>query len=171
MDKAGGARPRRQFRRDLPGKTKALGYRTITLPEGHTWKSYTKFLLATLPKRLQNSYVKKFKTSLDFWRNTGGGLSEESIKELIQHGYHIKRNGVSNYTLDRKTRVVFLGAIPDHTDDIKSTKDIPSWKRMCYCILKNDHTCRFMGFGLTRQEQSKIELIKKKYGGMLNDRK
>ena len=153
------------------GKTKALGYRTITLPEGHTWTSYTKFLLATLPKRLQNSYVKKFKTSLDFWRNTGGGLSEESIKELIQHGYHIKRNGVSNYTLDRKTRVVFLGAIPDHTDDIKSTKDIPSWKRMCYCILKNDHTCRFMGFGLTRQEQSKIELIKKKYGGMLNDRK
>lgn len=135
MDKAGGARPRRQFRRDLR-EDQGAGYRTITLPEGHTWKSYTKFLLATLPKRLQNSYVKKFKTSLDFWRNTGGGLSEESIKELIQHGYHIKRNGVSNYTLDRKTRVVFLGAIPDHTDDIKSTKDIPSWKRMCYCILK-----------------------------------
>ncbi|MFQ9702160.1 MAG: DUF3440 domain-containing protein [Enterocloster clostridioformis] len=23
------------------GKTKAMGYRSITLPDGHTWKSYT----------------------------------------------------------------------------------------------------------------------------------
>jgi predicted phosphoadenosine phosphosulfate sulfurtransferase len=66
--------------------------------------------------------------------------------------------------------VVFIGKIPDHTDDIKSTKDIPSWKRMCYCILKNDHTCRFMGFGLTRQELKRVEVIKKKYGGMLLDK-
>ena len=50
------------------------------------------------------------------------------------------------------------------------TKDIPSWKRMCYCILKNDHTCRFMGFGLTRQELKRVEVIKKKYGGMLLDK-
>ena len=34
---------------------------------------------------------------------------------------------------------------------------------MCYCILKNDHICRFMGFGLSREQQRKIELIKKKY--------
>ncbi|MFQ9410606.1 MAG: DUF3440 domain-containing protein [Evtepia gabavorous] len=25
---------------------------------------------------------------------------------------------------------------------------------MCYCILRNDHTCRFMGFGLTREQNS-----------------
>lgn len=25
------------------GKTKAMGYRSIALPEGHTWKSYTHF--------------------------------------------------------------------------------------------------------------------------------
>lgn len=31
------------------GKSKALGYRNITLPKGHTWESYTRFLLATLP--------------------------------------------------------------------------------------------------------------------------
>ena len=72
-------------------------------------------------------------------------------------------------TLDKKSRVIFAGPIPDHTDDIKSTKDIPSWKRMCYCILKNDHTCRFMGFGLTRQEQKRIDLIKRKYGGIMDD--
>ena len=150
------------------GRTKAMGYRNITLPEGHTWESYTKFLLDTLPARLRNNYVKKFNTSINFWHKTGGGLDENVIQELIDHGYNIRRNGVSNYTLMKNSRIVFVGNIPDNTDDIKSTKDIPSWKRMCYCILKNDHTCRFMGFGLTRQEQIRIDKIKRKYGEMIN---
>ncbi|MDE7425641.1 MAG: DUF3440 domain-containing protein [Lachnospiraceae bacterium] len=153
------------------GKTKAMGYRSISLPQGHTWKSYTKFLLDTLPTRLRNNYVKKFNRSIEFWHKTGGGLEENVIEELIEHGYHIQRNGVSNYTLMKNSRIVFIGNIPDDTDDIKSSKDIPSWKRMCYCILKNDHICRFMGFGMTKQEQVKIDKIKKKYGEMLNERK
>ncbi len=150
------------------GKTKALGYRNLTLPEGHTWESYTKFLLDTLPPRLRSNYVKKFQTSIDFWHKTGGGLEEPVIQDLIDHGYRIKRNGVSNYTVMKCSRVVFLDKIPDHTDDIKSTRDIPSWKRMCYCILKNDHTCRFMGFGLTREQQTRVNELKQKYSKVGN---
>lgn len=145
------------------GKTKAMGYRNVTLPEGHTWKSYTLFLLDTLPVRLRNNYARKFNTSIEFWHKIGRGLDEETIAELINHGYKIRRNGVSNYTLSKKSRIIFLEAIPDNTDDIKSTKDIPSWKRMCYCILKNDHTCRFMGFGITRDQQKRIDMIRRKY--------
>ncbi len=148
------------------GKSKAMGYRNVTLPEGHTWKSYTMFLLDTLPVRLRNNYAKKFNTSIEFWHKTGGGLDEETIQELEEHGYQIMRNGVSNYTLNKKSRIIFLGNIPDHTDDIKTTKDIPSWKRMCYCILKNDHICRFMGFGMSRQQQKRIDLIRQKYKGV-----
>ena len=145
-------------------RTKAMGYRNITLPEGHTWESYTKFLLDTLPVRIRNNYVKKFRTSMRFWHETGGGLSEETIQELTDHGYQIRRNGISNYTVNKSSRIVFTGKIPDDTDDIKTTKDIPSWKRMCYCILRNDHICRFMGFGLTSREKEQIEAIRKKYG-------
>ena len=145
------------------GKTKALGYRSLTLPEGYTWEAYTKFLLDTLPVRLRNQYIRKFKTSIDFWHNTGGGLEEHVIQELIDRGYSIRRNGVSNYTVMRCSRIVFIGNIPDHTDDIKSSKDIPNWKRMCYCILKNDHMCRFMGFGLTREQQRNVDMLKEKY--------
>ncbi|MBO5228005.1 MAG: DUF3440 domain-containing protein, partial [Lachnospiraceae bacterium] len=145
------------------GKTKALAYRSLTLPEGHTWESYTKFLLATLPARLRNNYIKKFETSIEFWHTTGGGLEEHVIEELIAHGYNIRRNGVSNYTVMKNSRVIFLDKIPDHTDDIKSSKDIPSWKRMCYCILKNDHICRFMGFNITREQQKNINILKQKY--------
>ncbi|MCI8494661.1 MAG: DUF3440 domain-containing protein [Bacilli bacterium] len=150
-------------------RTKAMGYRSISLPQGHTWESYTKFLLDTLPVRIRNNYVKKFRTSIKFWHETGGGLTEETIEELILHGYQIKRNGVSNYTVNKNSRVVFVGKIPDHTDDIKTTKDIPSWKRMCYCILKNDHICRFMGFGVSRKEQERIDIIRRKYGGFINE--
>ncbi|MCI8586186.1 MAG: DUF3440 domain-containing protein [Lachnospiraceae bacterium] len=145
------------------GRTRAMGYRGVTLPQGYTWKDYTMFLLDTLPVKLRNNYVKKFNTSIEFWHRTGGGLDEETIRELEAKGYRIQRNGVSNYTRNKKSRVIFLGKIPDDTDDILSSKDIPSWKRMCYCILKNDHNCRFMGFGMTRQQQRRIDEIRKKY--------
>lgn len=145
------------------GKSKAMAYRQITLPKGHTWESYTKFLLDTLPVRLRNNYVRKFNTSIDFWHKKGGGLEEKTIQELLDHGYRICRNGVSNYTLMKHSRIIFLDKIPDDTDDIKSSKDLPSWKRMCYCILKNDHICRHMGFGMTREQQRKIDLLKIKY--------
>jgi len=145
------------------GRTSAMAYRNIKLPDGHTWQSYTEFLLNTLPKRLRKHYIDKFKTSIKFWSETGGGLSETTINELIEHGYHIKRNGVSNYTLDKKSRIIFLGRIPDDTDDITSTKDIPSWKRMCICILKNDHSCRSMGFAETKKQRDRIARIKRKY--------
>ncbi len=148
---------------NIYGRTKAMGYRNITMPEGHTWKSYTLFLLDTLPARLRNNYIKKFKTSIEFWHKTGGGLDEGTILELERHGYKIRRNGVSNYTASKKTRVVFEGNIPDDTDDIKTTKDIPSWKRMCYCILKNDHLCRFMGFGMSKQQKKRLDIIQNKY--------
>lgn len=145
------------------GKTKAMGYRNLKLPEGHTWESYTKFLLSTLPARLRNNYIKKFKTSIQFWHTTGGGLEEDVIQDLIEHGYNIRRNGISNYTVMKNSRIIFLDKIPDHTDDIKSSRDIPSWKRMCYCILKNDHTCRFMGFSLSRKQQKRVDILKHKY--------
>ena len=149
------------------GKTKAMGYKNVTLPEGHTWESYTRFLLATLPARLRQNYINKFQASIRFWHNVGGGLEEETIRELEEHGYQIRRNGVSNYTVMKNSRVIFLGKIPDNTDDIKSTKDIPSWKRMCFCILKNDHICRFMGFGLTREQQKNVNLLKRKYSQVI----
>lgn len=144
-------------------KTKAMGYRNITLPEGYTWKEYTKFLLATLPINIRNNYVKKFNTSIKFWHKTGGGLEEETIQELINNGYRIQRNGISNYTTGKNSKIIFLEAIPDDTDDIKTTKDVPSWKRMCFCILKNDHICRFMGFNISTKQKQQINLIKNQY--------
>ena len=145
------------------GSSKALGYREVKLPPGHTWRSYTNFLLATLPPAVRDGYLTKFRTSIEFWNKTGGGFAESVIEEIERCGYTIRRNGVSNYTKDRKQRITFKGELPDNTDDVKSTIDIPSWKRMCYCILKNDHLCRFMGFGPSKQQQRTIDALSGKY--------
>lgn len=149
------------------GQTKALGYKNVTLPEGHTWKSYTEFLLSTLPEEVREGYIEKFKTSAEFWKKTGGGFSDEVIQEIEQMGYHVRKNGVSNYTKNKKTRIIFEGEMPDDTDDVTGTIDIPSWKRMCYCILKNDHLCRFMGFGPSKEQKEKIDAIKRKYKAII----
>ncbi|GHV36355.1 phosphoadenosine phosphosulfate sulfurtransferase [Synergistales bacterium] len=145
------------------GGTKAMGWHKIQLPQGHTWRSYVKFLLSTLPEETRNRYVEKFTTSLKFWRKQGGCFSDDIISEIESCGYDIARNGESKQSKNSKTKIVFHGNIPDDTDDVKSTRDIPSWKRMAIVILKNDHTCKTMGFGMTKQQNDRRKEIVKKY--------
>ena len=159
---------------NIYGKTKALGRKNITLPEGHTWKSYTEFLLSTLPEDVAANYLDKFTTSIKFWTTKGGGLPVEAIEEIERLGYRVKRNGISPWSKNKHECLVFEGEIPDETDDVTTTIDIPSWKRMCICILKNDHNCKSMGFGPTAEQQKNIDEIKKKYkavafGGKKNE--
>ena len=143
------------------GSSHALGARKIELPPGHTWRSYVKFLLATLPEAMRRNYIEKFKTSIRFWWKKGGVVDEEAIKELEACNYPIRHNGKSNYK-SNKEKIAFLGT-PDHTDDIKSTIDIPSWKRMAVCILKNDHLCKYMGFSQTQKQNQRQKELMEKY--------
>lgn len=143
------------------GNTRALGCGKITLPEGHTWRSYVKFLLASLPDEIRRNYIKKFSTSIRFWWKTGGVVAEETIKELEACDYPVSINGRSNYR-SNKERVRFLGT-PDNTDNIKSSIDIPSWKRMAICILKNDHLCKHMGFSESKKQKSRQAELMDKY--------
>ena len=50
--------------------------------------------------------------------------------------------------------------------DIPEFREIPTYKRMCVCILKNDHACKYMGFALTKREKQLRELIMEKYGSL-----
>jgi len=42
----------------------------------------------------------------------------------------------------------------DYIDDVDLTEFqlIPTFKRVCICILKNDHSCKYMGFGMTKED-------------------
>src|SRR5690606_3914214 len=81
----------------LYGGTTAMGWQTIKLPPNHTWKSYMYFLLSTLPEEIKENYLSKLETSIKFWKEKGGVLSEETISELKAAGIAIEVSDTTNY--------------------------------------------------------------------------
>lgn len=145
------------------GGTTAMGWQSIKLPPGHTWKSYMYFLLETLPEEARQGYLTKLETSIKFWKEKGGVLSEETISELKAAGANIEVQPDTNYKTTKKpVRMDYLDDI-----DIASFKDIPTYKRMCICIMKNDHLCKYMGFSLTKSEQIRKKKVMDKYNDIL----
>ena len=142
------------------GGTTAMGWKSIQLPTGHTWKSYLEFLLNTLPEDVRNNYTEKFRTSIEFWKNKGGVLDKKTIQELKGCGIKFEVGDKTNYRTS-KLPVTFL-EYPDDAD-VTNFQIVPSYKRMCVCIMKNDHLCKYMGFTLTKKEQERRKNIIEKY--------
>lgn len=144
------------------GGTSAIGWKSITKPKHFTWKQYMEFLLDTLPIDTKEKYLEKLETSINFWKTKGGVLSDEIISELdsLSIKYEL---GTHNYKSDKKA--VKLDYLDDL--DIKDFKSIPTYKRMCICILKNDHMCKYMGFSQTKQEMKKRKEAIQKYEKIL----
>ena len=143
----------------LYGGTTAMGWKNIKLPQGHTWKSYMEFLLTTLPEEAANGYKKKLSISQSFWRDKGGCLSASTIEKLNSlHVDHAVKNA-NNYQTDK------LPVTMEYLDDIdiEEFREIPSYKRMCVCIMKNDHLCKYMGFSLNKTETQLRAEASKKY--------
>ncbi len=130
------------------GSSSAVARYRAKLPPGHTWESYMYFLLSTLPAKTRNNYLRKLSVSINFWRTRGGVLPDETIEKLKAMGIKIEVGERSSYNTDKKpVRMEYLDDI-----DIPGFKDLPTFKRMCVCILKNDHACKYMGFSLTKKE-------------------
>lgn len=143
----------------LYGGTTAMGWKKITKPAHFTWKQYMYFLLDTLPEETRKNYLYKLGVSIKFWKERGGCLSDETIKELRDAGVNIEVSDHTNYKTSKKpVRMDYLDDI-----DIKEFKEIPTYKRMCICIIKNDHLCKYMGFSLTKDEMKRRKAIQEKY--------
>tara|TARA_R110000787_G_scaffold161960_2_gene275326 strand:- start:2031 stop:3308 length:1278 start_codon:yes stop_codon:yes gene_type:complete len=143
----------------LYGGTTAMGWRNIKLPKEHTWKTYMEFLLDTLPNESKDNYKKKLQTSVEFWENRGGCLSKELIDKLKNLNIEIEVIEKTNYNTTKKpVRMKYLDDI-----NIKEFKELPTYKRMCMCIMKNDHLCKTMGFSLTKTETQKRKEAEYKY--------
>ena len=147
----------------LYGGTTAMGWNTIKLPKGHTWESYMYFLLSTLPEETKANYLDKLSTSIRFWREKGGVLSSLTIDKLKKSGIKFEVAKTTNYNTSK------LPVKMDYIDeiDIAEAKEIPTFKRMCICIMKNDHLCKYMGFTLTKNEMARRKNIIEKYKSLL----
>jgi len=141
------------------GGTTAMGWRNIKLPKNHTWETYMEFLLDTLPKDSKDNYKKKLQTSIDFWKSRGGCLSLEVINKLRDENIKIEVIDSTNYNTDKKpVRMDYLDTI-----DIKEFNQIPTYKRICIAIMKNDHLCKTLGFSLTKTETQKRKRAEQNY--------
>ena len=102
-----------------------LGNYKVNLPPGHTYESYAKFLLSTMPSVWREHYQKKIDKFLEWWE-------KEGVKE-----------------------------IPDFADPRdESRKSVPSWRRICKVLLKNDYWCKGLSFSQTKKElQKQMEMI------------
>jgi len=102
----------------------------IELPDGHTWESFARMLLDSMPPKLQSHYKNKIAIFLKWWQENG-----------------------------------YPQGIPDVEDTkLESKKEVPSWRRICKVLLRNDYWCRGLSFDQTKPEHYEryLKMMKKR---------
>lgn len=95
-----------------------LGRIKISKPEGHTWQSFARLLLASLPPRSQEYFRDKITVFLRWYQQRG-----------------------------------YPDGIPDEADTAEeAAKKVPSWRRICKTLLRNDYWCKGLSFTQTKSE-------------------
>ncbi len=88
------------------------GVGKITKPAGHSWESYSKLLLSSMPDATRTHFENKIAVFLKWWLDRG-----------------------------------YPSGIPDAGDPkAEAARDIPSWRRICKSLLRNDYWCKGLSF-------------------------
>jgi predicted phosphoadenosine phosphosulfate sulfurtransferase len=107
------------------------GYRKISKPEHHTWKSFAQMLVKSMPPKTRTHYEAKIMHFQKWW---------------IERGYP--------------------EGIPDEADyRLEQERKVPSWRRVCKSLLRNDYWCK--GLSFTQHKSSAYE----KYLALASKRK
>lgn len=149
----------------LYGATRAMAARDVRLPDGHTWQTYLRLILDSLPPHTRERYEAKFATSRQYWTGTGGALKADTVRQLRAAGVRAEYRGpptsARRYTVPHE-----IVRFDDYPDDLPSVRDfatVPTYKRMCITVLRNDYTCRYMGFSPTKLEKDRRQAAIEKY--------
>lgn len=95
-----------------------LGNLKITLPEGHTWESFAKLILISMPDKSRVHFENKIAVFLKWYADRG------------------YPNGIPDYA-----------GLKD-----EAAKKVPSWRRVCKTLLRNDYWCKGLSFTQTKRE-------------------
>lgn len=113
------------------------GYRRISKPKGHTWKSFANLLVNSMPPKTQEHYNNKILLFRRWW---------------VERGYD--------------------SDIPDEADyDLEQKRKVPSWRRVCKSLLRNDYWCKGLGFSQHKSSAYKkyLELMKRRKEAWKNE--
>lgn len=151
----------------LYGGTTAMGWNSITKPDHFTWKEYAEFLLNTLPAETRDNYLKKINTSIKYWTVDGGALPVDVVEQLpgdLNYKNMGKPMNKRNYSKEYNVL-----KFDDYLDDVDSKNPnlLPTYKRICIAIMKNDTSMKTLGFGQTKYELKKRKEALKKYDNIL----
>ena len=124
-------------------KSYLMGHRKSILPDGHTWKSYTEFLLETIPAFERAWYLEKFNVFFAWWE---------------KHGYPKDKFLDANPPKGHESLLK-----PDGSGYYSHTKG-PSWERLVKVILKNDKICKNLSFAQTKNQYRKYNDLRDEYG-------
>lgn len=93
-----------------------LGRLKISKPENHTWESFARLLLESLPAKSREQFENKISVFLKWWYDRG-----------YPHG------------------------IPDEAGvNEEAERKVPSWRRICKALLKNDYWCKSLSFSMNK---------------------
>ena len=141
------------------------------LPKNHTWKSFTFFLLDTLPPEISEHYKIKFSKFIKYWVEKGCPVSEEHIKimeeacpDAIINTHEFSRRGKGDKEVIKFTKVV------DEIPGVDNKDDVLTWRRMAMCIIKNNYTCKSLSFGMTKDLTVRQKAIMEKYKNIIRGR-
>jgi predicted phosphoadenosine phosphosulfate sulfurtransferase len=94
------------------------GYRKIAKPEGHTWESFARLLVGSMPPKSREHYENKIAIFRKWWMDRG-----------------------------------YQDGIPDEADyKMEAEKLVPSWRRVCKSLLRNDYWCKGLSFTQQRSD-------------------
>lgn len=112
----------------------------ISKPNGHTWQSFCRVLLESMPDHMQEHYRNKI---------------YRFIKWYEEHGW----------TDENGYRVTGNGCVPDEAcHSLEVSKKAPSWRRIAKMLLRNDYWAKTLGF-----VQNKDGFFYKRYLERLKD--
>lgn len=106
------------------------GYRRISKPPGHTWRSFAHLLINSMPPKTKEHYANKIAIFQKWW---------------IERGYP--------------------DGIPDEAAlEMEAARKVPSWRRVCKSLLRNDYWCKGMSFtqGKSEAYEKYLKLMKKR---------
>lgn len=148
---------------NIYGGTKIMGA-GFKLPKNHTWKSFCKFLLSTLPEETARNYRTKFIKFIKYWHKVGCPLKDDFIAELetnysdaIINTHSFSKRGKGD------KEVVKFKKIIDEAEGVDNKDDILTWKRMAMAIIKNDYVCKSLSFSITKELTIRQKKLIEKY--------
>lgn len=106
------------------------GYRKISKPSHHTWRSFSELLMRTMPDKSKTHFENKILIFQKWWMERG-----------------------------------YPEGIPDEADyKMEQERLVPSWRRVCKSLLRNDYWCKGLGFSQHKSEayQKYLDLMKRR---------